>query len=121
MRIGVLRMNEIKFVDNVIYVKDSVIEFEEKVAKVKKIADRFFVLLKIPPQKFLNYNDCHNVYCYNLDGKRIWQIGDSPKGRNSVFTMIQSRGSILYVNDFLGRRFIVDQQTGTLSLSTVTK
>jgi hypothetical protein len=45
-------MNEIKFVDNVIYVKDSVIEFEEKVANVKKIADRFFVLLKIPPQKF---------------------------------------------------------------------
>lgn len=89
------------------YVGDLEIKFKNKILHKVQEADKIFVLLDIPSTKEMNYNDYHNIYCYDFAGNKIWQIGKHPKWDSVVFTMIHMIDSILYANDFAGRRFIV--------------
>lgn len=114
-------MNEVKFNNNLLYIGDLEIRFDNKILQIKQELDKIFVLLSIPPKKELRYDDYHNVYCYDWMGNQIWQIGKRPKGDNAVFTMINIIDSVLYVNDFLGRRFIVNKDNGTIGIMNVTK
>jgi hypothetical protein len=79
------------------------------------------VLLSISSRKELNYDDYHNIYSYNSDGEKMWQVGQRPKGDDTVFTMINIIDSVLYANDFLGRRFSVNKENGMIEDMNVTK
>lgn len=114
-------MNEVKFENDLLHVGNLKIRFNNKISQIKQEPDKIFVLLNIPPKKELNYDDCHNIYCYNFSGNKVWQIGNCPKGDNTVFTMMNIIESILYVNDFLGRRFVVNKENGTLGTMNITK
>ena len=69
----------------------------------------------------MTYDDFHNVYCYSTEGIKIWQIGIRPKGDKAVYTMINSDDSFLYANDFFGRRYYVDKNTGNIKGMEITK
>ena len=106
---------------NLLCIGNMQISFENKIMQVKQEENYIFVLLNIPPKKELSYNDCHNLYCYDSAGNRIWQIGERPNGDDIVFTMVNIIDSSLYANDFLGRRFWVDKCTGIIGGMNITK
>lgn len=114
-------MNEVTFKNNLLYIGDLTIIFDNNILQIKQESDKVFVLLNIPPKEELSYDDYHNIYCYNFAGSKVWQIGKRPKGDNAVFTMIIIIESVLYVNDFLGRRFAVNKENGTIGVMNVTK
>lgn len=114
-------MIEMSFSNNILYLGNAVIPFENKIIQIKNEDDRVFVLLSIPPKKELSYDDCHNVYCYDIDGKMMWQIGQRPKGDGTVFTMINIIESVLYANDFHGRRISINKNTGMIEKMNITK
>ncbi|WP_312503371.1 hypothetical protein [Lacrimispora sp.] len=114
-------MNEVRFNNNLLYIENIEISFRSKIMQIKHEGDKIFVLLNIPPKKELSYDDCHNIYCYSNMGKMLWQIGERPKGDDTVFTMINIIESELYANDFLGRRFSVNKDNGSIEKMNITK
>ncbi|MFC6335085.1 hypothetical protein ACFP56_20835 [Paenibacillus septentrionalis] len=113
-------MSEIKMDNNIIYIENVQITFENNIMQVKNEGDRIFVLLSIPPKKTLSYDDCHNIYCYS-EGQRMWQVGQRLNGDDTVFTMINLIDSVLYAHDFLGRRFSVNKENGMIDKMNITK
>lgn len=107
-------MKKIEFRDNRICIGEVEVFFTEKIDQVKVEGEKVFILLNIPSKQELTYDDFHNVYCYSIDGAKIWQIGIRPKGDKAVYTMINLDDSFLYANDFLGRRYYVDKNTGNI-------
>ncbi|MEB3751168.1 hypothetical protein [Geobacillus icigianus] len=114
-------MNEIKIDNNSLFIGNNQITFEDKIMEVKIDGDKIFVLLHITPRKKLDYDDCHNIYCYNNHGEKIWQIGQRPNGDDTVFISIDLVDSMLYANDFLGRRFLVNKESGKIEKMYITK
>ena len=114
-------MNEVRFKNNLLYIGNNEISFVNKIIQLKHDYNKIFVLLGIPPRKELSYDDCHNMYCYDSEGGKVWQIGQRTKGDDTVFTMISISDSVLYVNDFLGRRFTVDKENGLVEDMIITK
>jgi len=114
-------MSEVKFAENILYIGDVKIPFANRIMQLKKDEDKIFILLHIPPKKELEYDDCHNIYCYDCTGKEVWQIGQRPKGDDTVFTMINLIESVLYANDFLGRRFSINKENGIVENMNITK
>ncbi|MDR2088478.1 MAG: hypothetical protein LBP73_03880 [Clostridiales Family XIII bacterium] len=114
-------MNNANIENNLLHMGDMEIAFENKISQLKQEGNRFFVLLDIPAKEELCYDDYHNIYCYGNDGRKVWQIGKRPKGDDAVFTMIDMVDSVLYANDFLGRRFKVDKETGIVGDMNITK
>lgn len=114
-------MNNIKIDNNLLYIGDVLITFNNKIMQYKTDSDKIFILLFITPKKEFSYDDYHNIYCYNYMGKKIWQIGPRSKGDDTVYTMINLIDSVLYANDFLGRRFVVNKENGTIGNMNITK
>lgn len=114
-------MKKVKINDNLLYVGDLEIRFENRILHIEQEKDKIFVLLNIPPNNEMNYDDYHNIYCYDFTGRKIWQIGERPRGDSAVYIMINIINSVLYANDFLGRRFIVNKETGTIGTMKITK
>lgn len=69
----------------------------------------------------MSYDDYHNIYCYSSEGDKLWQIGKRPRGDNAVFTMINVTDSVLYANDFLGRRYTVNKDNGTIGTMNIVR
>lgn len=114
-------MNRIKFESNILKVGGKEIAFKEQIYQIKENNYKIFVLLDIPQKEEYSYDDFHNVYCYSHEGERIWQIGNRDKGDNVVYTMINVGETILYANDFMGRRYSVNKLTGEIENMEITK
>ena len=54
-------------------------------------------------------------------GRKIWQIGVRPKGNPTVYTMINFDDKYLYANDFMGRRYYIDKNTGEIQGMMIAK
>lgn len=52
---------------------------------------------------------------------KIWQIGVRPKGNPTVYTMINFDDKYLYANDFMGRRYYIDKNTGEIQGMMIAK
>lgn len=114
-------MNNVKFKGNKLFIGKKELSFAEDIYQVEQDGDEIYVLLDIPMKEELTYDDFHNIYCFSVEGIKLWQIGVRPKGDKAVYTMIKFKNSILYVNDFLGRRYIVDRGTGEIKDMSVVK
>lgn len=95
--------------------------FPETICQVKYDEKNVYILLDIPEKKEFCYDDFHNIYGYSLDGEKIWQIGIRPKGDDIVYTMIGIDDTFLYANDFVGRRYSVDKNTGEINGMRIVK
>lgn len=114
-------MSKINFKGKLLYINEQELAFSNNIEQIKVDNDKTYVLLDIPPKEKLSYDDFHNVLCYSAYGKRIWQIGVRPKGDEAVYTMINFDEDFLYANDFMGRRYSVDKNTGEIKSMRVTK
>ena len=106
---------------NILYIGDKNIVFEDEIFQVKIEDDKIYVLLDIKPKEKLTYDDCNNVFCYSGKGRKIWQIGVRPKGNPTVYTMINFDDKYLYANDFMGRRYYIDKNTGEIQGMMIAK
>lgn len=97
------------------------IQFSERIQHVLCDGEGIFILLDIPPKKEFVYDDFHNVFCYSICGKMLWQIGMRPNGDDAVYTMINLDSTYLYANDFLGRRYYINKNTGSIENIVITK
>ena len=114
-------MKNISFDKKILYIGDKKVVFEDEIYQVRIDDDKIYVLLDIKPKEKLTYDDCHNVFCYSGDGQKIWQIGVRPKGSPTVYTMINFDDKYLYANDFMGRRYYVDKNTGEIQGMMIAK
>ena len=114
-------MKNISFDKNILYIGDKNIVFEDEIFQVKIEDDKIYVLLDIKPKEKLTYDDCNNVFCYSGKGRKIWQIGVRPKGNPTVYTMINFDDKYLYANDFMGRRYYIDKNTGEIQGMMIAK
>ena len=83
--------------------------------------DKIYVLLDIKPKEKLTYDDFNNVFCYSGKGRKICQRGVRPKGNPTVYTMINFDDKYLYANDFMGRRYYIDKNTGEIQGMMIAK
>lgn len=114
-------MNGIDFEKNILHISNNEIIFKDEICQVELDNDKIYVLLDIHPKEQLSYNDYHNVFCYSNEGHKLWQIGVRPKGDTAVYTMINFDNEFLYANDFMGRRYSIDKDTGEIKDMMVTK
>lgn len=115
------KMKNIEYKDNKLFIGDIEILFTEKIQQIRCDNDKIFILLDIPQKTEFIYDDYHNVYCYSMNGTKIWQIGIRPKGDKAVYTMINADDTYLFANDFLGRRYYIDKNTGNINKMEITK
>ena len=116
-----IKYSAISFDKNILYIGDKNIVFEDEIFQVKIEDDKIYVLLDIKPKEKLTYDDCNNVFCYSGKGRKIWQIGVRPKGNPTVYTMINFDDKYLYANDFMGRRYYIDKNTGEIQGMMIAK
>ena len=97
------------------------IYFDYNIRQIDITDDRVIVLLDIPN----GADDPANIFCVDFEANILWQIEQSgrffkktgsPKaaGSSVCYTGMYIRESdgLLQVNDFLGRRFLVDPEDG---------
>lgn len=114
-------MNKIEFNKNAITINGTDIIFENNIYQIEEDNNKIYVLLDIPPKEKLLYNDVHNIYCYSKKGDKLWQIGNRDRSDDAVYTMIRIVDSELYANDFLGRRYKIDKDSGEIEDMVVVK
>ena len=114
-------MKNISFDKKILYIGDKKVVFEDEIYQVRIDDDKIYVLLDIKPKEKLIYDDCYNVFSYSWDGQKIWQIGVRTKGSPTVYTMINFDDKYLYANDFMGRRYYVDKNTGEIQEMMIAK
>jgi hypothetical protein len=112
---------KVSYEKNILIIGEKKIVFSDMIYQIKEESNKIYVLLDINPKETLSYNDYHNVYCYSVDGIKLWQIGKRPKGDSAVFTMINIDELYLYANDFLGRRCLVNKNNGNIEGMTISK
>ena len=114
-------MREVNFDKNKVFFDHKIVEFQYDIMQLITENENVFTLLKIPFNQELGYNEFHNVYCYNQEGEKVWQIGERNKeiDDNIVFVMINIIDEQLFVNDFLGRKFIVNKHSGTIDSDNI--
>lgn len=108
-------MSKINFKENSVYVVEKkVVRFSSTIAQMLENNNQLYILLDIPTGKDLNFDDFHNVYCYSVAGEKVWQIGNRKLDDEVVYTMINMKDDKLYANDFLGRRYNINKDTGLI-------
>lgn len=115
-------MKEISYDKNIVIFNQKKVVFQYDIMQLAIESENVFILLKIPfNNQELGYDEYHNIYCYNIKGDKIWQIGKRAKEIDDdiVFVMINIKGDKLYANDFLGRRFSVDKLNGNIDSSRI--
>lgn len=104
-----------EYTDNKLSVFGKNIEFKNKIVELKENANYLFVRLLVAPSQELDESNVSNVNAINKLGEIQWQIKNaSPRG-NSVYIYVPLAGmnieeNVLFVTDFMGRRFGVNQE-----------
>lgn len=115
-------MQKIDYYKNIVIFNQKKVGFQYDIMQLAIDNENVFILLKVPfnNQEF-GYDEYHNVYCYNLKGDKIWQIGKRAKEMDDdiVFVMINIKNDKLYATDFLGRRFLINKLTGNIDSSKI--
>lgn len=106
---------------NDLHIDNHDIYFDYNIRQIDITDDRVIVLLDIPN----GADDPANIFCVDFEANILWQIEKSgrffkktgsPKaaGSSVCYTGMYIRESdgLLQVNDFLGRRFLVDPEDG---------
>lgn len=103
------------------------IEFQYNISEVKVSNNYFFVRLEIPSGQQLTEKELCNVIAINESGNVEWQIKNYPPQNNSnyicspIVGMDLDENDMLFVTDFMGRKFQVNQETGALKQSKIVK
>ncbi|EPN3918752.1 hypothetical protein ACTZ8G_002226 [Listeria monocytogenes] len=104
-----------EYTDNKLSVFGKNIEFKNKIVELKENDNYLFVRLLVAPSQELDESTVSNVNAINKLGEIQWQIKNaSPRG-NSVYIYAPLAGmnieeNVLFVTDFMGRRFGVNQE-----------
>lgn len=114
-------MSKISYNGNYIEINRKKVVFNDNIYQVIENFNKIYILLDIPFSKELSYDDYHNIYCYSINGDRLWQIGVRPKCDDAIYTMINLDDYCLYANDFLGRRYKVNTETGQIEGMSIAK
>lgn len=114
-------MKKVGLDKKLLYIGDKKVVFEEEIYEIKVDDGKIYVLLDIKPKEELTYDDCHNIFCYSWEGEKMWQIGVRTIGNETVYTMINFDNKYLYANDFMGRRYYVDKNTGEIQGMMIAK
>ncbi|EGT1408725.1 TPA: hypothetical protein U0Y22_002743, partial [Listeria monocytogenes] len=108
-----------EYIDNKLTAFGKSIEFKNKIVELKENDNCLFVRLLVVPGQELNENTLSNVYAINKLGEIQWQIKNvAPKGNNvyicAPLVGMDIEENDLFVTDFMGRRFEVNQENGEL-------
>lgn len=105
----------VNFKDNILLLENNhTYSFNYPISEIMLLNDIIIVLLKIPYNIEVNYDDEHNVYGISKKSEKLWQIQPRPKGDDSVYTMIRVFNGKLFANDFMCRRYNVNEKTGKI-------
>ncbi len=103
-----------EYIDNKLTAFGKSIEFKNKIVELKENDNCLFVRLLVVPGQELNENTLSNVYA-NV----------APKGNNvyicAPLVGMDIEENDLFVTDFMGRRFEVNQENGELNQVRIVK
>ena len=107
--------------DKELVVENNKIVFDYNIRYVKEVNDTLIVLLEIPNNiRYLN-----NVFGINENGEIKWRIqsgGDVFPIKNQLpFENLMVNGTDIFVSDFYGRRFSINQTNGEIFSSDVVR
>ncbi|MCK0473844.1 hypothetical protein [Halalkalibacter sp. APA_J-10(15)] len=120
-------MIQVEYTKNKLDVFGKVVDFKYDIAEVEQNEQYIFVRLAIPSNIKMGESELRNVYAVNEVGKIQWQIKNFPPKNNPEYQCapivgihIDSNGT-LFVTDFMGRRFEVEQKSGLMKKLTIVK
>jgi len=111
---------KIDFRDNELKISGKEIRFRHNISELKENKILFFVRLQIPVSQQISNEDFSNVYAVNKLGKIEWQIQNVPPSDHKdyicapIVGLTIDKKDELFVTDFMGRRFQVNQKNGEL-------
>ncbi|WP_228464350.1 hypothetical protein [Listeria seeligeri] len=115
-----------EYIDNNLSAFGKNIEFNNKIVELKENDKYLFVRLLVAPGQEVNENAFSNVYAINQSGEIQWQIKNIAPKENSGYICAPLVGmevehNVLFVTDFMGRRFEVNQENGALKHMKIVK
>ena len=120
-------MFNVEYNKNKLNVSGKIIEFKSEISELKENDNYLFVRVSVTPSLELNDNILSNIYAINKLGEIQWQIkNNAPKGNAEYICAplvgmdIKKDGS-LFVTDFMGRKFEVNQKNGVLEQMKIVK
>ena len=107
--------------DKELVVENNKIVFDYNIRYVKEVNDTLIVLLEIPNNiRYLN-----NVFGINKNGEIKWRIQSFravfPIKNQLPFENLMVNGTDIFVSDFYGRRFSINQTNGEIFSSDVVR
>lgn len=119
-------VNKIQYSANKLTVFEKTIEFNYNVLEIKQNNHYIFVVLEIPTNGGLGEKELNNVYAINFKGEIQWEINNNSLN-DSEFQCLPMVGidigsnEEVFVTDFMGRKFEVNQENGGLSNMKIVK
>ncbi|RXV12087.1 hypothetical protein [Enterococcus faecalis] len=119
--------NKVKYENNKLTILGKKIEFQYNISELKSNNNHIFVMLEIPSGRQLTEEELCNVVAINETGDIEWRIKNIPPQNNSDYICAPIVGmnldvsDNLFVTDFIGRKFQVNQETGKLKQIEIVK
>lgn len=119
--------NKVEYVNNELTISGEKIVFQYNISELKSNNNYIFVRLEIPSGRKLTEEELCNVVAVDESGSIKWQIKNIPPQNNPDYICAPIVGmnldvnNILFVTDFMGRKFQVNQDTGDLQQIEIVK
>ncbi len=104
---------EIQVINNQLVVDNKRIEFSENIKAYFLIEDTCIVQLWNSMSDDISQQPINNVFSVNRECKVIWNIYDLIK-KDGIYTKITISNGLLYLFEFLGRRYIIDLSNNSI-------
>ncbi|MBO0468759.1 hypothetical protein JZO73_14745 [Enterococcus plantarum] len=119
--------NKVEYENNELTISGGKIVFQYNISELKSNNNYIFVRLEIPSGRNLTEEELCNVVAVNQSGSIKWRIKNIPPQNNPDYICAPIVGmnldvnDILFVTDFMGRKFQVNQETGSLNQIEIVK
>lgn len=119
--------NNVEYADNELTISGEKIVFEYNISKLKLNNNYIFVRLEVLFGRKLTEEELCNVVAVDESGSIKWKIKNIPPQNNPDYICAPIVGmnldvnNILFVTDFMGRTFQVNQDTGDLQQTEIVK
>ena len=101
---------------------EPMIVFDERIVKTQLLSsNELIVLIDFPKRTKISENQILNLFKYDIQGNKIWQVKFEDIKRLSPVTDFRIDNDALLLTDFFGRSYHASVSNGHASLTGITK
>ncbi|MGT2866974.1 hypothetical protein [Streptococcus fryi] len=119
-------MSNVGINKNIVNINGNDLIFKYDIAQMIPIKDLMIIRLNIPTSSSIKIEDLNNIYCVDNKAQIRWQIKNltaraNPEYKISPIVLLNYTNNILQATDFMGRRYVINIETGEMYIKDVLK